>query len=398
MAVFFCIPRMIGRTCTYTEQHRSSFARIRQGQLRTGCSGVQEVERFTKNRLFVWLVYLILSLVAIYFLLQLKPLIVSIYDFLKAVLGPFIIAMIISYVLNPIVTLLHERKVPRTIAVLLIYAVFCAVVTVLLVNMIPMFVNQIQELNRHLPELSMRAQSLVTDINNTSILPESFRDGVNKALISIEKRVSDSLLHLVNNIGEMLNAVFIAFIIPFLAFYILKDFDVFERTVITYVPKSHRKNTVRLMKDIDHALGSYIRGQFLVCLIVGILAYAGYLFIGMPYALLLASIVAITNVIPYLGPFFGAAPALLMASTVSLKMMILVAIVNTACQILEGNVISPQVVGRTLHLHPLLIIFALLVGGEVAGIVGMILAVPIFAACKVIVQHMFAYYVRRKII
>ena len=356
------------------------------------------MERFTGNRFFVWLIYLILGLIAIYFLLLLKPLIVTIYDFLKAVLGPFVIAMIISYVLNPIVTLLHERKVPRTIAVLLIYAVFCAALTVLLVNMIPMFAQQVQEFNRHIPELSMRAQNLMKDINNTSFLPDSFRDGVDKALLGMERRVSEALFDFVNNIGNVLNAVFVTFIIPFLAFYILKDFDVFERTVITYVPKSHRKNTVRLMKDIDHALGSYIRGQFLVCLIVGILAYCGYLLIGMPYALLLAGIVAITNVIPYMGPFFGAAPALLMASTVSLKMMVMVAIVNTACQILEGNIISPQVVGRTLHMHPLLIIFALLVGGEIAGIIGMILAVPIFAACKVIIQHMFAYYVRRKII
>ncbi|MBD2870397.1 AI-2E family transporter [Paenibacillus arenilitoris] len=356
------------------------------------------MERFTKNRLFVWLVYLIMGLLAVYLMLLIKPLIINVYVFLRAVLAPFVIAMIISYVLNPIVTLLHERKVPRTIAVLLIYAVFCAAITVLLVNLIPMFINQVQELNRHVPELSMRAQSIVTDINNTSFLPDSIRDGMNKALLQMEKRLSESLFDFVNNIGSMLNAVFIAFIIPFLAFYILKDFDVFERTVITYVPKSHRKNTVRLLKDIDAALGSYIRGQFLVCVIVGVLAYCGYLFIGMPYALLLAGVVAITNVIPYLGPFFGAAPALLVASTISLKMVILVAVINTLCQILEGNVISPQVVGRTLHMHPLAIIFALLVGGEIAGIIGMILAVPIFAACKVIVQHMFAYYVRRKII
>lgn len=356
------------------------------------------MERFTKSRLFVWLIYIILGLLAVYLMLQIKPLFIQVYVFLRAVLAPFIIAMIISYVLNPIVTMLHERKVPRTIAVLLIYAVFCAAVTVLLVNLIPMFIEQVQELNRHVPELSMKAQDIVSDINNTSFLPQSIRNGMNKSLVHIEKMFSESLFNFVNNIGSMLNAVFIAFIIPFLAFYILKDFDVFERTVITYVPKSHRKNTVRLLKDIDTALGSYIRGQFLVCVIVGMLAYFGYLFIGMPYALLLAGIVAITNVIPYLGPFFGAAPALLMASTVSIKMVILVAIVNTVCQILEGNVISPQVVGRTLHMHPLLIIFALLVGGEIAGIIGMILAVPIFAACKVIVQHMFAYYVRRKII
>ncbi|MUT67255.1 AI-2E family transporter [Paenibacillus sp. NEAU-GSW1] len=356
------------------------------------------MERFTRSRLFVGLIYFILALLALYLLLLVKPIILHLYSFLKAILAPFLIAMIISYVLNPVVSMLHSRKVPRTVAVLLIYAVFCAALAVVLVNVIPMFLQQVQELNHHVPDLTMRAQSLVTDLNNTSFLPETFRDGFNKSLAHMEKKLSETLVHFVNNIGSVVNAVFIAFIIPFLAFYILKDFDVFERTVITYVPKSHRKNTVRLLKDIDSALGSYIRGQFIVCAIVGILAYIGYLIIGIPYPLLLASIVAITNIIPYLGPFFGAAPAVLVASTVSIKLVILVAVVNMACQVLESNVVSPQVVGRTLHMHPLAIIFALLVGGELAGIVGMILAVPIFAALKVIVQHMFAYYVRRKII
>jgi len=165
--------------------------------------------------------------------------------------------------------------------------------------------------------------------------------------------------------------------------------------VLAIVPRAHRKNVIKLVIDIDTALGNYIRGQFLVCLLVGLLAYVGYWLIGMPYALLLASIVAVFNIIPYLGPFFGAAPAIIMASTISIKMVLLVVAVNMAVQILEGNVISPQVVGRTLHMHPLLIIFALLVGGELAGIVGLILAVPFFAVMKVIIQHIFLYYVRK---
>lgn len=353
------------------------------------------MERFTKSRLFLWLVYLILGLLALYLLLLVKPVFIHIYVFLKAVLGPFIIAMIISYVLNPVVSLLHERKVPRTVAVLLIYAVFLAALTVIIINMIPMFVEQIEQLNRHVPELTMRAESLISDLNN-SFLPESAKTGLDKALLTLEKQITATLTAFINNLGAVVNAVFIAFIIPFLAFYILKDFEVFERAAITYVPKSHRKNFVRMMKDIDEALGSYIRGQFIVCVVVGVLAYIGYEIIGIPYPLLLAGIVAITNIIPYLGPFFGAAPAIVVASTVSVKMMILVAVINTLCQILESNVISPQIVGRTLHMHPLSIILALLVGGELAGIVGMILAVPVFAALKVVVQHLFAYYINRK--
>lgn len=355
------------------------------------------MNQWTGSRLFRGLVYTLLILAVLLLLQQLKPVLLHVYAFLKAVFAPFLIAMIISYVLNPIVTLLAERRVPRSIAVLLIYAVFAAAVTVVLLNAIPMFVEQVEQLNRHAPELSMRAQNLMDDLNN-SFLPESVRQAINKALISLEKKLAETAMSIVNNIGTMLNAVFVAFIIPFLAFYILKDFDAFERAIINYVPRSHRQGLVRLFKDIDEALGSYIRGQFIVCVIVGLLAYIGYWLIGLPYPLLLASFVAVTNVIPYLGPFIGAAPALLMASTVSIKMMLLTVLVNMLCQIIEGNIVSPQVVGRTLQMHPLTIIFALLAGGELAGLIGMILAVPAFAAAKVVLQHLFAYYIRRKTI
>ncbi|MGU3472966.1 AI-2E family transporter [Paenibacillus sp. D51F] len=354
------------------------------------------MDKLRQNRVLMTLIYIILGLLALFLLLLIKPMLMDAYRFVRAVLTPFLIAMVISYVLHPVVSLLSARRVPRTIAVLLIYAVFCTALAVILMNLIPMVAGQVQELGEHAPELTMRAKGMVEDFNNTSFLPDSLRNGIERALVTMEKKLTETIADFLNNIGAMLNVVFLAFIIPFLIFYMLKDFDVMERTVVTYMPKAHRKHLVRMFKDIDEALGSYIRGQFLVCVIVGLLAYAGYLIIGMPYALLLASIVAVTNIIPYLGPFIGAAPALLMASTVSVKMMLLVVVVNTLCQILEGNVISPQVVGRTLHMHPLSIIFALLVGGELAGIVGMILVVPVFAALKVILQHLFAYYIRRR--
>lgn len=363
-----------------------------------GGKEVAGMNPWAASRLFRGLVYTILILAVLLLLQQLKPVLLQVYGFLKAVLAPFIIAMIISYVLNPVVTLLAERRVPRSVAVLLIYAVFAAAVTVILLNAIPMIAEQVEQLNRHAPELTMRAQNLMDQLNNHSFLPESVRNAINKSLIDLEKRLAEAALSFMNNIGSMLNAVFIAFIIPFLAFYILKDLDAFERAIINYVPRSRRQGVIRLFKDIDEALGNYIRGQFIVCAIVGLLAYTGYWLIGLPYPLLLATFVAVTNVIPYLGPFIGAAPALLVASTVSLKMVLFTVLVNTLCQIIEGNVISPQVVGRSLHMHPLTIIFALLAGGEIAGLIGMILAVPAFAAAKVVLQHLFAYYIRRKTI
>lgn len=354
------------------------------------------MDKFMKSRTFVTMVYVLLGLIILFLLQQIKPILSTAFGFLKAVLAPFVIALIISYVLNPIVRLLNERKVPRTAAVLLIYAVFITSVVVVVMNLTPMFVKQLGELNEHMPELTVRAQGLFDGLNENRLVPESVRNGINNALLKAEDALSTFISNLVNGIGSTINTLMVAFIVPFLAFYILKDYQLIEKTVLATVPRTHRRNAIKLVIDIDTALGNYIRGQFLVCLLVGLFAYLGYWLIGMPYALLLASIVAVFNIIPYLGPFFGAAPAIIMASTVSLKMVLFVVLVNFIVQILEGNVISPQVVGRTLHLHPLLIIFALLVGGKLAGIIGLILAVPVFAVLKVIVQHIFIYYVQRK--
>jgi predicted PurR-regulated permease PerM len=354
------------------------------------------MDRFYKNNWFAILIYVLLGLLTLYMLLLIKPILFSVFEFLKAVITPFFIAMIISYILNPIVSILNQRKVPRTIAVLLIYSVFISSVTVIIMNIIPMFMEQLGELNEHIPQLTMKMQSLVEGFNHNEMLPGSVRSGIINSLAKLENGISLAISNYVNQIGTTINILFIAFIVPFLAFYILKDFQLIEKAAIAIVPKEHRKQTVKLLVDIDTALGNYIRGQLLVCVIVGVLAYVGYWWIHMPYPLLLASVVAVFNIIPYLGPFFGAAPAVIMASTVSLKMVLLIMVINLAIQVLEGNVISPQVVGRSLHMHPLFIIFALLVGGEIAGVLGLILAVPFFAVMKVIVQHLFLHYIHRR--
>ncbi|WP_454192251.1 AI-2E family transporter [Paenibacillus sp. Marseille-Q7038] len=355
------------------------------------------MEHLTKNKLFRYGLLVLLALVILYFVWLLRPMLLGIYGFLKAIFAPFLVALIISYVLNPIVSMLGGRKVPRTIAVLLIYAVFLTSLAVILMNVIPMFIEQLEQLNEHLPELNMHAQSLLNNMNS-NLIPPGVRVGINGWMYQMENKLASGISVFMDNIGATISTIFNIFIVPFLIFYMLKDFDVMEKAVVSYLPRTQRKSIVMLLKEIDTALGNYIRGQFLVCIIVGVFAYIGYMVIGMPYALILASLVSVFNIVPYLGPFLGAAPAVVMASTISVKMLIFVIVVNTLCQILESNVISPQVVGRTLHLHPLSIIFALLVGGELAGIVGLILAVPVFAVLKVVCQHFFLYYIKRKTI
>jgi len=353
------------------------------------------MEQWSQGKWFRWMIGVLLILIILYFVWLLRPMLQHVYLFLKAILAPFLAAMIISYVLNPVVSMLAARKMPRSIAVLLIYAVFLTAIAVIAINLIPMVTQQLEELNEHLPEMTLHAQGLMRNMNSR-LIPPGVEMGMNNWFFQLENRLATGISHFLDNIGTTISLLFNAFIVPFLVFYILKDFEVFERTVVSCLPRSRRKAIVSMLKDIDAALGNYIRGQFLVCLIIGILAYIGYALIGMPYALLFACVVALFDIVPYLGPFLGAAPAIVMASTISWRLVLMVAVVNTLCQMLESNIVSPQVVGRTLHLHPLLIIFALLVGGEIAGMVGLILAVPIFAAGKVVLQHFVAYYMKRK--
>ncbi|PTX58439.1 putative PurR-regulated permease PerM [Melghirimyces profundicolus] len=340
---------------------------------------------------------LILVLLGILFLLvQIEPLLRTFFSFLKAVLGPFLVAVIISYLLNPVVNLLANRLVPRSLAVLFIYSLFIGAIAIVLTNLVPLFNLQLKELSEHLPEWNMRLQSWIDQYNHSKdALPESVRLGVEKSLNRLEESVTDGVGNLMSSLGTTINQLLIAVIVPFLAFYMLKDVNVIEKALITLLPVRRRKDVIRLFRDVDEALGNYVRGQLLVCLAVGILAYIGYLIIGLPYPLILALLVGVFNVIPYLGPFFGAVPALLVALSISKEMVIAVILVNLVVQVLEGNVLSPQIVGRTLHMHPLFIIFALLVGGELGGILGLILAVPLFAVGKVIVEHVVDHYTKK---
>lgn len=333
---------------------------------------------------------LILVILGILFMLyQINPWLQVVFQFLRAVLSPFLIAMIISYILHPIVNLLSNKGLSRSLSVLLIYSLFITSLIVLAINMVPILEDQLKELSEHLPQWNQQIQGMLKEYNDHSkeLLPYGVQQGLEKSLGRMEEKLTMYVEKMMSGLGATLNQFFLLFITPFLAFYMLKDIHSIERSFFGLFPKHRRREFARVVHDMDQALGNYVRGQFLVCMVIGLLAYIGYLIVGVPYALLLAGLVAIFNIIPYLGPIFGAIPAIFVALLHSPRMLFGVIFVNMAVQVLESNVISPQIVGKTLSLHPLAIIFALLVGGELGGVWGLILAVPIFAMGKVVLEH-----------
>lgn len=333
----------------------------------------------------------------IYLAGMVSPFFLAVLMIVKKVLAPFFLGLVVAYLLNPIVTFLTHRHFPRGLAIFLIYTLFLLFVAFVIINGGPVLIRESRELSEKLPELMFTYREWIGRVQiQQAGSPLPLHSGLTNGLRQMEIAMSGYVAGLFTDMEDWLDKLLLVMLIPFIVFYMLKDMKPMQRGALLLVPRRHRPTVQRILHDIDHALGQYIRGQLIVCAVVGVLAYAGYFFIDLPYAGVFALLVAVTNIIPYIGPFFGAIPAILFALTVSWKVALYATIVNLIIQVLEGNIVSPFIVGRSLHLHPLFIILAVTIGGEVAGLAGLIFAVPVVACLKVVIQHVVIHTVRRE--
>ncbi|MED1952495.1 AI-2E family transporter [Brevibacillus centrosporus] len=346
------------------------------------------MDELRRSRLFAAAIWLIALLIIANLLWLLRPVLSQLFHLLEEVLVPVLVGLIIAYLLHPIVQLLERRRVPRLMAVLLIYGSFVLIIAIAVVNAIPIFTKQLVELSDDLPRLSEWYYKWMSEWEaHKYFLPDSISHGVDRVIIQSHENMSRSVTQLVNNARNSIGKVLAYAVVPFIAFYLLKDMKQLHEAGMSVVPRAYRKQVLSVLRDINESLGNYIHGQMTVAIIVGVFAYLGYWLVGMPYPFVLAAFVCLTNIIPYIGPLIGAAPAVVVALTISTKMLLLVLLTNIVIQVVEGNILSPNIVGRSLHLHPLLIIMALLAGEAIGGVIGLIVAVPVLAVCKVIISR-----------
>ncbi|MFJ9497622.1 AI-2E family transporter [Brevibacillus centrosporus] len=346
------------------------------------------MDELRRSRLFAAAIWLIALLIIANLLWLLRPVLSQLFHLLEEVLVPVLVGLIIAYLLHPIVQLLERRRVPRLMAVLLIYGSFVLIIAIAVVNAIPIFTEQLVELSDDLPRLSEWYYKWMSEWEaHKYFLPDSISHGVDRVIIQSHENMSRSVTQLVNNARNSIGKVLAYAVVPFIAFYLLKDMKQLHEAGMSVVPRAYRKQVLAVLRDINESLGNYIHGQMTVAIIVGVFAYLGYWLVGMPYPFVLAAFVCLTNIIPYIGPLIGAAPAVVVALTISTKMLLLVLLINIVIQVVEGNILSPNIVGRSLHLHPLLIIMALLAGEAIGGVIGLIVAVPVLAVCKVIISR-----------
>ncbi|MCM3693098.1 AI-2E family transporter [Neobacillus niacini] len=316
---------------------------------------------------------------------------------------PFLFAGVLFYLFRPLVNYLQLKNIPKTLSILLIYLVSGLLIALLISLGGPVLKEQMKSFVDTAPQLIEDIPDKLTELQQSrwiNHLQENDSVDLDKASKAIKKSVSSSLstigTNLMNIIGVVASIVTVFATVPFILYYMLKEGEKAPQHILRLLPAKQQKNGRRILADLDEALSSYIQGQILVSFCIGIMLFIGYLIIDLDYSLILAIFAMFTNVIPFIGPILAITPAMIIACMDSPIMVVKVLIVMIVVQQIEGHIISPQVMGKKLEIHPLTIISLLLAAGRIGGVLGLIIAVPMYAVIKVIAHHTYRLWKLRK--
>ena len=320
----------------------------------------------------------------------------------NTIAAPIIVSLILFYLFNPLVNLMERYRIPRLLGITIIYVAIVGIITLIVNLLIPIIGSQIEGFIKNSPHYLNKITQSVEKITTNSFL-SSYMNQVNDWLESAQKKIPSMLSEYFDGFGPKLasfaeavsNVGVVIVTTPFILFFMLKDGHRFKDYSTKIMPPKFRKDFHDLLEKMSVQVGSYIQGQIIVSFCIGVLLLIGYSIIGLKYPLVLASIAAVTSVVPYLGPTIAISPAIVIAIITSPWMLLKLVIVWTLVQFFEGHFISPNVMGKTLKIHPLTIIFILLCAGNLMNVVGVIIGIPLYAVLKVLVSHLFLLFKRR---
>lgn len=363
-----------------------------------------------KNLLFTLIVLLLLACV-IYMYDQVSFIFTPLKVLFEVVVLPGVLAVIGYYLLRPLLGLLESWRIPRMWGILILFVCAISLLTLLVLLVYPFlrdqFTNLVQEFPVYVKALS---QNIVDYINNSRITEylakydfdnyDKFVNDFTTGMVDTVKNAAANLAQgaatgLTGLVSTLTGIVLSLITVPFILFYLLKDGEKLPKFVLNICPPRMREGLHDVLHDMDKQISSYIQGQILVSMCIGAMVTIGFLIIGMKYALLLGFLAMITSVVPYLGPVIAITPAAIIALVTSPFMLIKLAIVWTVVQLIEGKFISPQIMGKSLSIHPISIIFVLLTSGSLFGVPGVILGIPGYAILKVLVTHLFKLFKQR---
>ena len=306
------------------------------------------------------------------------------------IMAPLFIGFIIAWLLDPIVDFFQNKGWKRSIATFFVFFLFLVLLLLFFWLIIPTLGRQIQDAIGMLPGV---VDSITSWVNNffdrlTKLYDYDFtgiKDNIFTAINTYTSSISEGIPNMVFKLLSAFISGSITFVVSlFIAFYLLFDFDNFRKNLLNFLPKKIHADAVILIDRLDDSLKNYVQGTLVVTLILFTIQSLGFVIAGLKAPLVFGLICAITNIIPYVGPYIGGIPAVIVGFSISPVVGTLTLIAVVIAQFLESYILTPIVLSKTMKLHPVTIIIGLLVFEHFFGIIGMLISTPVISCLKII--------------
>jgi predicted PurR-regulated permease PerM len=317
---------------------------------------------------------------------------------------PFILGLLFVYLLDPPVRWLVRRGLRRTLAILVVYIVGIVLLVEFLALTLTPLVNELLRFIEEFPALATQLQDQLRRLGEfyqRLEIPVAIRDWIDSVIAGIGEGGTGGadlsfLMPLITGAGSLLGAIFAYFILPIWVAYLLKDKVTLVATFDRSLPEAWRFDTWAVIKTVERDFGQWVRGQIILGFAVGIATFIGLIVLSRTvdpifgrYAVLLSVIAGLFELIPIIGPIVSAVPAVLLAATVSPAAVVAALILYFLVQQIENNFLVPKIQGDAVQLHPAAVVFAIIIGASLAGLLGAILALPVTAAFRDVVRYLF---------
>lgn len=369
------------------------FKRIKENKKELDKEKLNDLINLSKNTLKV--LYVLLIVIGVYALIkltkeiQILELIITIIK----VIVPLFIGFIIAWLFDPLVRWLQKKGIRRSIGTLLTYIILLSIISLVIGGLIPLLSEQLNEFIKVIPDIIEQAKIILDEtIGRLKVIDGLDTEAIKKELLdkivqigsNITSDIPSLLVKIVKNFFSGMGSIIVGLVI---GFYLLLSFENVNETFITLFPNKIKKNTREIIYEVNTSLRRFVIGAALDALLIFIVSSIGFGIIGLKAPFLFALFCALTNMIPYAGPYIGGIPAVIVGFTQNTTIGILTLLSIVIIQFLEGNFIQPMVMSKTTKLHPVTIMIGLLIFGHFWGIIGMFVSTPIIASLKAIFTY-----------
>ncbi|PWB38499.1 MAG: hypothetical protein C3F02_04050 [Parcubacteria group bacterium] len=312
---------------------------------------------------------------------------------IKNVLILFFIAVIIAATFDPLVDRLHRLKIPRALSIIAAYLFFFTLIGSCVFLLYGPIVEQIMDMARAFPEFYNHVTSSWRNISGLENLttPQTIGNTIGSSIGGITKGLTVATSSIIGIVTSVFGGIVGFFLLLMMTFYLTVEERGVTKFICSFVPGEKRALVAQIITQIQTRLGSWLRGQIALSVIIFVMSYAALSLLGIKYALVLALLAGLFEIVPFLGPIISAVPAIFFGLAESWNMAMIVAVVYVVIQQLENQLIVPRVMGKATGLNPLLVLLVLLAGARVFGIVGALLAVPLTITISVLVENWREY-------